>query len=84
MSTVAEDLHRAVAGVLQEHGFGMVSRLVFVAELVDEDDGTLGLVRGSSPWDMPVWSELGFHQYAVTDIQAAVTATRVAESEEDD
>lgn len=83
MSTVAEDLHQAVAGVLQEHGYGMVSRLVFVAELVAED-GSLGLVRGSSPWDMPVWSELGFHQYAVSDIQAVVTATRMADNEEDE
>ncbi|MFF3493735.1 hypothetical protein ACFYWS_20550 [Streptomyces sp. NPDC002795] len=75
MSGVADELHQAVAGVLQEHGYGMTSRLVFVVELVD-DDGELGLMRGSSPWDMPTWSELGLHQYAIADIQAAVTAAR--------
>lgn len=82
MSGRAEELHRAVADVMRAHGFGMVSRLVFVVELVDEETGALGLLRGSSPGDMPVWSELGLHQYAITDIQAAVTAKLVAKTEE--
>ena len=54
----AEDLHRAVADVLDAHGLGMLSRLVMVAELVDED-GNLNLIRGSCPADMPIWDELG-------------------------
>ncbi|MGW4138873.1 hypothetical protein ACWELV_19130 [Streptomyces mirabilis] len=81
--TLAEDVHEAFAGVMRAHGFGMVSRLVFVVELV-EDGGELGLLRGSCPGDMPVWSELGLHRYAVADIEALVTASRVAGSEEDE
>lgn len=84
MSSTVEDLHNAVAGVMQDHGYGLVSRLVFVVELVDEDTGALGLLRGSSPWDMPVWSELGLHQYAITDIQAAVTAGRVTSNDDEE
>ncbi|MFB7576729.1 hypothetical protein [Streptomyces sp. NPDC056165] len=80
--SMSEDLHQAVADVMRAHGFGLVSRLVFVAELVD-DNGELGLLRGSCPGDMPVWSELGLHAYAVTDIEALVTTSRVAGSEED-
>jgi hypothetical protein len=34
----AEDVHQAFAGVMQAHGLGLVSRLVFVVELV-EDSG---------------------------------------------
>ncbi|WP_330306239.1 MULTISPECIES: hypothetical protein [unclassified Streptomyces] len=48
MSRLAEDVHEAFAGVMRAHGFGMVSRLVFVVELV-EDSGELGLLRGSCP-----------------------------------
>lgn len=59
MSTIAEDLHQAIADVLQAHGYGMVSRLAFVVELVDEETGGLGLMRGMTPNDLPVWSELG-------------------------
>ncbi|MCZ1001182.1 hypothetical protein O1M63_29015 [Streptomyces mirabilis] len=81
--TLAEDVHVAFAGVMRAHGFGMVSRLVFVVELV-EDSGELGLLRGSCPGDMPVWSELGLHRYSVADIEALVTASRVAGSEEDE
>lgn len=84
MSDVADDLQRAIAGVLKTHGYGLLSRLVFVVELVDEEDGALGLMRGSCPADTPIWSELGFHQYAVTDIQATVAANRAADSEEDE
>ncbi|MGI5143723.1 MULTISPECIES: hypothetical protein [unclassified Streptomyces] len=84
MSDLAQDLHQAFAGVMQAHGYGLVSRLVFVAELVDEGNGELGLMRGSIPADMPVWSELGLHRYAVADIEALVTASRVAGSEEDE
>jgi hypothetical protein len=36
VSDLAEDLHQAFAGVMQAHGYGLVSRLVFVAELVAE------------------------------------------------
>jgi hypothetical protein len=79
----AEDVHQAFAGVMQAHGLGLVSRLVFVVELV-EDGGELALLRGSVPGDMPVWSELGLHRYAVADIEALVTASRVAGSEEDE
>jgi hypothetical protein len=39
VSTTAEDLHQAIADVLQAHGYGMVSRLAFVVELVDEETG---------------------------------------------
>jgi hypothetical protein len=74
VSSIAEDLHQAVAGVLQAHGYGMVSRLAFVVELVDEETGGLGLMRGTTPNDLPVWSELGLLQYAVMDIQATITA----------
>jgi hypothetical protein len=83
VSSIAEDLHKAVAGVLREHGYGMVSRLVFVVELVDEETGGLGLMRGVTPCDMPVWSELGLLQYAMTDIQASFTTERVTGSEGD-
>ena len=82
-STLEEDLQRAVAGVMHAHGFGLVSRLVFVVELIAEDSGELGLLRGSTPADMPVWDELGMHQYALADIQAVVTAARVTDSEEE-
>ncbi|MFD5753825.1 hypothetical protein ACFWIZ_00770 [Streptomyces sp. NPDC127044] len=56
---------------------------MFVVELV-EDSGELGLLRGSCPGDMPVWSELGLHRCAGADIEALVTASRVAGSEEDE
>ncbi len=74
----AEDLHHAVADVLDAHGLGMLSRLVVVAELVDEDGG-LNLIRGSCPVDMPIWDELGLHRYALADIDGHVTAVRVTE-----
>ncbi|MGW0631140.1 hypothetical protein [Streptomyces sp. NPDC002758] len=67
---------------MQAHGLGLVSQLVFVVELV-EDSGELALLRGSVPGDMPVWSELGLHRYAVADIEALVTAARVTGSEEE-
>ncbi|MEV6740090.1 hypothetical protein AB0N14_25350 [Streptomyces sp. NPDC051104] len=82
-STLAEDLQQAVAGVMHAHGFGLVSRLVFVVELIAEDSGELGLLRGSTPASMPVWDELGMHQYALADIQAVVTAARVVDGEEE-
>ncbi|MFF3565463.1 hypothetical protein ACFYXS_36050 [Streptomyces sp. NPDC002574] len=78
-----EGAHKAFASVMRAHSFGMVSRLVFVVELVDEATGELGLLRGSCPGDMPVWSELGLHRYAVADIEALGTASRVAGREED-
>jgi hypothetical protein len=83
VSSTAEDLHQAIADVLQAHGYGMVSRLAFVVELVDEETGGLGLMRGTTPNDLPAWSELGLLQYAITDIQASVTAAQVAANEED-
>ncbi|MGW3657206.1 hypothetical protein ACWD6R_16595 [Streptomyces sp. NPDC005151] len=84
MSTPSEDLHRAVADVMAAHGYGIVSRLVFVVELIDEETGGLGLLRASSPSDMPVWSELGLHTFAIADIQAAVTADRMTNNDEED
>jgi hypothetical protein len=84
VSSADEDLHQAVADVLKAHGYGMVSRIAFVVELVDEESGGLGLLRGSSPSDMPVWDELGLHQYAVTDIQAVVTASRMTAEDEEE
>ncbi|WP_324787025.1 hypothetical protein [Streptomyces sp. H51] len=79
--SVAEDLHQAVAGVMRAHGLGLVSRMVFTVELVEEGTGELGLLRGSTPATMPVWDELGLHRYAVTDIEAVVTASRLASEE---
>ncbi|WP_327349660.1 hypothetical protein OG772_20475 [Streptomyces sp. NBC_01321] len=84
MSTPSEDLHRAVADVMHAHGYGMVSRLVFAVELIDEETGGLGMLRGSSPSDMPVWSELGLHTFAIADIQAVVTADRMTNNDEED
>ncbi|WP_326624650.1 MULTISPECIES: hypothetical protein [unclassified Streptomyces] len=84
MSTPSEDLHRAVADVMHAHGYGIVSRLVFVVELIDEETGGLGLLRGSTPSDMPVWSELGLCQFAIADIPAAVTADRTTQNDEED
>ncbi|MFE2578865.1 hypothetical protein [Streptomyces sp. NPDC059378] len=81
--SLSQDLHAAFAGVMRAHGLGLVSRLVFVVELV-EDSGALVSLRGSVPDDMPVWSELGLHRYAIADIGAVVTAARVASSEEDE
>ncbi|MGW1621577.1 hypothetical protein [Streptomyces sp. NPDC002172] len=80
--SLTEDLHQAVAGVMSAHGLGLVSRMVFAVELVEESTGDLGLVRGSIPASMPVWDELGLHRYAVTDIEAVVTASRLAPEEE--
>ncbi|MEH0576802.1 hypothetical protein QBA54_20425 [Streptomyces sp. B21-108] len=80
--SLAEDPHQTVAGVMSAHGLGMVSRLVFAVELVEEGTGELGLLRGSTRATMPVWDELGLHQYAVTDIKAVITAARVAGVEE--
>ncbi|MFF4504833.1 hypothetical protein [Streptomyces sp. NPDC001401] len=82
MSGLTEDLHQAVAGVMRAHGFGLVSRLAFVVELIEEDSGELGLLRSSTPADMPVWDELGLHRYAVTDIEAVITAARATGEEE--
>ncbi|WP_405526786.1 hypothetical protein OG426_30445 [Streptomyces canus] len=82
-SSLAEDLRLAVSDVMHAHGFGLVSRLVFVVELITEDSGELGLLRGSIPASMPVWDELGMHQYALADMQAVVTAARVADVEEE-
>ncbi|WP_392749462.1 hypothetical protein [Streptomyces sp. LN590] len=84
MSTPTEDLHKAVADVMAAHGYGMVSRLAFVVELVDEETGDLGLLRGTSPSDMPAWSELGLFQFAIADIQAVVTADRMTNNDEED
>lgn len=80
--SLAEDLHQAVAGVMGAHGLGLVSRMVFAVELVEEGTGDLGLLRGSIPATMPVWDELGLHQYAVTDLEAVITASRLAPEEE--
>ncbi|MEU6421133.1 hypothetical protein [Streptomyces spiralis] len=80
--SLSEDLHQAVASVMSAHGFGLVSRLVFAVEVVAEGTGELGLLRGSTPATMPVWDELGLHRYAVTDIEAVITATRLAGEEE--
>nr|WTB35193.1 hypothetical protein OG781_42185 [Streptomyces sp. NBC_00830] len=84
MSIPTEDLHRAVADVMAAHGYGMVSRLVFAVELVDEETGGLGLLRGTSPSDMPVWSKLGLHQFAIADIQAVVTADRMTNNNDEE
>ncbi|MFD7769857.1 hypothetical protein [Streptomyces sp. NPDC059787] len=81
MSGLAEDLHHAVATVLSAHGFGLVSRMVFVVELVEEGTGELGVLRGSIPASLPVWDELGLHRYAVADIEAVITAARTAGEE---
>ncbi|WP_225102219.1 hypothetical protein [Streptomyces sp. CoH27] len=80
--SLAEDLHQAVAGVMRVHGLGLVSRLVFAVELVEEGSGEPGLLRGSPPATMPVWVELGLHRYAVTDIEAVITASKLAGEEE--
>ncbi|MEU6511887.1 hypothetical protein [Streptomyces sp. NPDC046942] len=63
--SLAQDLHQAVAGVMRVHGLGLVSRLVFAVELVEEGSG-----------------ELGLHRYAVTDIEAVITASKLAGEEE--
>jgi hypothetical protein len=76
-------MHEAVGRVMEAHGCGLLSRMVLVAEVVDEE-GALGLLRGSSPLDMPVWSELGLFQYALADIQGQITAIRVAGVDEED
>ncbi|MFH8772012.1 hypothetical protein [Streptomyces sp. NPDC017958] len=80
--SLPEDLHQAVAGVMRAHGLGLVSRLVFAVELVEEGTGELGLLRGSTPATMPVWDELGLHRYAVADIEAVISAAKVAGEEE--
>ncbi|XUL89970.1 hypothetical protein ACQ86D_27815 [Streptomyces galilaeus] len=76
--TFTTDLHRAVADVCQRHEFGLLSRLMLIAEVVD-DGGELGLLIGTSPKDMPRWDRVGLLQFALTDV-----ATPSVDSDEGD
>ncbi|MFJ4412980.1 hypothetical protein [Streptomyces sp. NPDC088925] len=84
MKDFTEDLHRAVAGVFQEHGYGMLSRLVMCAEVVDEEDGDIGLLIGSSPENMPVWDRAGMMRYALADVDADTVRQRIDMDEGDE
>ncbi|GAA3371198.1 hypothetical protein GCM10020367_20890 [Streptomyces sannanensis] len=78
---LASDLHTAIADVLDRHGYGLLSRMILVAEIVDED-GALGLLLGSSPTDLPVWDRVGMLRYALHDTEADVIASRITQDEE--
>ncbi|WP_432034426.1 hypothetical protein [Streptomyces antibioticus] len=69
------ELHHAVAEVCQQNGYGLLSRVVVAAEVVD-DDGAIGLLVGSSPADLAVWDRVGILRYALLDIEADVAAGR--------
>ncbi|TQE30877.1 hypothetical protein Sipo8835_23070 [Streptomyces ipomoeae] len=59
----------------QKNGFGLLSRVVVAAEVVD-DDGAIGLLVGSSPADLAVWDRVGMLRYALLDVEADVAASR--------
>ncbi|MFF8769067.1 hypothetical protein [Kitasatospora sp. NPDC015120] len=81
MSQLTDDIHQAVAGALRAHGAGLLSRMVLVLEVVDEDTGELGLYTEASPADMPAWDRAGLIRYADLDLAGQITASRVADAE---
>ncbi|GAA1161959.1 hypothetical protein F4556_005053 [Kitasatospora gansuensis] len=80
MSQLTDDIHQAVAGALRAHGAGLLSRMVLVLEVVDEESGELGLYTEASPADMPAWDRAGLIRYASLDLAGQITACRVADS----
>ncbi|MFE5089460.1 hypothetical protein ACFRCI_03480 [Streptomyces sp. NPDC056638] len=78
-----QDLHTAVASVLQVHGLGMLSRAVLTVELVD-DEGQLGLLTGTLPEDMPSWDRVGMLQYGLAHTNAQMIAAQLGDDEEED
>lgn len=80
MSQLTDDIHQAVAGALRTHGAGLLSRMVLVLEVVDEETGELGLYTEASPADMPAWDRAGLIRYADLDLTGQITACRVADS----
>nr|BFD90921.1 hypothetical protein KitaXyl93_22810 [Kitasatospora sp. Xyl93] len=85
---LTDDIHRAVAGVLRAQGAGLLSRAVFLLEVVNEESGELGLYLETSPVDMPVWDRAGMLRYADLDLAGQITACRLGddagEDEEED
>ncbi len=82
MSQLTDDIHEAVARVLQAHGAGLLSRAVLVIEVLDEQDGQLGLYVEASPADMPAWDRAGMIRYADMDLAGRITADRIATDDE--
>ncbi|MEV4557199.1 hypothetical protein AB0K51_09390 [Kitasatospora sp. NPDC049285] len=83
MTQFVKDLHDAVAGVLRSHGVGMISRAVFLIEVLDEEDGGLGLFVETSPHDMSPWDREGMVRYASLDLAGNLTASRVVAAQDE-
>ncbi|GAA0695066.1 hypothetical protein GCM10010193_57230 [Kitasatospora atroaurantiaca] len=82
MSRLTDDIHEAVARVLQAHGAGLLSRAVLVIEVLGEHDGQLGLYVEASPADMPLWDRAGMIRYADMDLASRITADRLTTGDE--
>ncbi|WP_406200054.1 hypothetical protein OH807_18475 [Kitasatospora sp. NBC_01560] len=83
-SQFVADLHEAVAGVLRVHGAGLLSRAVLLVEVFDEATGEIGLFVETSPSDMSAWDREGMVRYAALDLAGAITASRVADVQQDE
>ncbi len=84
MSQLTDDIHDAVARVLRAHGAGLLSRAVLIIEVLDEEDGGLGLYVEASPDAMPAWDRAGMIQYASMDLSGKITAARIEASEDEE